>query len=181
MSKYHIVRACGHEEDIQIYGPAKLRQGRADWEADRLCRECWLAQREQERQAANQAAAEASADNGLPQLQGSEKQIAWAESLRAAILPAAAELLAMTEANFHKIDDLPAEKQAATREQFRRVCAAMRGLPDEATAHIWVDSGRDLAKDVATLPALLRHDLQAWVTGRQANTLFDRAEAREGE
>jgi len=89
MSKHLITRSCGHQEWVQIYGPTKDREWKAQAESKRVCRECYekelKAKREAEAiaraEAAKIAAKEAQAGN-LPALSGSEKQVAWAETIR---------------------------------------------------------------------------------------------------
>lgn len=82
MSKYNIIHACGHAETINIGGPTANRDRLAEYEAGKLCRECWLKKRVDERDAASQAAASEAAEHKLPALIGSVKQIAWAEQIR---------------------------------------------------------------------------------------------------
>jgi hypothetical protein len=94
MAWYEITYKCGHSGREQIYGPTKLRQGRADWIGEhKVCPECFAEQCEREREErqaeyARQSAAAAIAANeaNLPELTGSPKQIAWSESLRRRML-----------------------------------------------------------------------------------------------
>lgn len=58
----------------------RLAQYRQDQKS--LCHDCWDKQRAEQRAADSQAAAESAAQTGLPALTGSEKQIAWAETIR---------------------------------------------------------------------------------------------------
>lgn len=51
-----------------------------------LCHTCWTKLRDAERAEASQQAAECAVITGLPVLQGTEKQIAWAETIRAEAL-----------------------------------------------------------------------------------------------
>jgi len=83
MSKYEITRKCGHNETINICGPTKNRQGRADWEATKLCYDCYKKEQARAREAQSIKSAEENKNKGLPELVGSEKQISWAESIRA--------------------------------------------------------------------------------------------------
>jgi hypothetical protein len=55
-------------------------------EQESLCHDCWTLQRDEERAASAQQAAETAAQAGLPVLQGTEKQIAWAETIRANVM-----------------------------------------------------------------------------------------------
>ena len=83
MAKYTINRSCGHEERIQIYGPERDRDGKAEREARKLCGECYRTAKLAESKIAGEQAVAATADRPLPALSGSEKQIAWAEQIRA--------------------------------------------------------------------------------------------------
>ena len=86
MSKYTITRACGHSETVNIGGKVSERDRLASYEERKDCDECYKAKQDAARVAAAAAAAEAAKTAGLPALQGSEKQVAWAESIRANLI-----------------------------------------------------------------------------------------------
>lgn len=75
---------CGKEAREQVYGKVKNR----DWKFEQMkvlceeCREKEEQKKKEEREKANKEAAHRNECQGLPQLEGSEKQIAWAESIR---------------------------------------------------------------------------------------------------
>ena len=73
MAQYNIHHTCGHEETVQIYGTNVHgeRQRKAEWLESKPCRDC---EREAMREANLAGAAE---------LEGSEKQVNWANDLRA--------------------------------------------------------------------------------------------------
>lgn len=75
MAKHHITRSCGHADTIQVYGPMKDRHWKVQREEAKTCRACWLALQRKLDEAEN-------AELALPALIGSEKQVAWATSLR---------------------------------------------------------------------------------------------------
>lgn len=90
MAKYEVEHACGHTETHNLTGPHKNRE----WWLEnvgpsRLCSDCF--QEEKQKQHAEQSAqaAESAKASGLPELTGSPKQIAWAETLRASFLASA--------------------------------------------------------------------------------------------
>jgi hypothetical protein len=91
MSWYDIEYSCGHSGRQQIYGKTSQRQRTADWIGENhVCPECYAAKKQADREAAIEdskkagaAAVEATADLQLPTLTGSEKQVAWAEQIRA--------------------------------------------------------------------------------------------------
>ena len=71
MAKYSIQYACGHEVQLNLYGPHRERERRLEEAKRMLCPECYRAERRQEDQEA-----------GLPPLEGTPRQVAWAESIR---------------------------------------------------------------------------------------------------
>lgn len=82
MAWYYGTYSCGHEGRTQVYGPVKNRQWIADRRFEGLCPECYKKKLEEERQKANEEAARKAEEMGLPELQGTEKQVAWATTLR---------------------------------------------------------------------------------------------------
>lgn len=83
MAKVSIEHACGHTESHQLYGPGRDRERKAAWLETTLCYACYKEQQQLEREQASAAAAEQAVDAGLPELTGTEKQVAWAERIRA--------------------------------------------------------------------------------------------------
>ena len=86
MAKYGVTYSCGHEDTIQIYGPTSDRQRQADAEGRKDCPECWRKKQDARNAEAALAASCDAAASGLPELTGSPKQIAWAETIRAKML-----------------------------------------------------------------------------------------------
>lgn len=85
MARYWVKHNCGHECDYQLYGPEKDRKAKIVWLEGRFCEDCWRAE---ELAKAKRIAGE----NGLPLLTGTEKQVAWAERIRAEIWGEISEL-----------------------------------------------------------------------------------------
>lgn len=75
MAKYEINHACGCVRTVNLYGPHKDRERTIEWLETQECPEC-KRRRENEESAAKAKAA------GRPELTGSEKQIAWANTIR---------------------------------------------------------------------------------------------------
>ncbi|TEB13344.1 hypothetical protein [Pelotomaculum propionicicum] len=87
MAKYTVTRACGHEETVVLFGKLKDRDWRLEKvEPQKLCSECYQAKLAEEREKENREAAEVAKEQGLPALAGSEKQVAWAETIRQQML-----------------------------------------------------------------------------------------------
>ena len=82
MAWYYGTYSCGHEGRTNIIGPMKHRQWKADAHFRGLCPECFEKKRAEEREKARIEALEKAKKMELPELEGSEKQIAWAVTLR---------------------------------------------------------------------------------------------------
>ena len=82
MAKYHGTFSCGHEGEVGIIGPSKDRQWKANRHFEGLCPDCYVKHIEEEKGKTNAAALEKAKEMELPELQGSEKQAAWANTLR---------------------------------------------------------------------------------------------------
>lgn len=78
MAKYYVqCQTCGTEIRVDLVGKVKDREWKLDnftW----ICDEC----KEKDRQEKNAIAAADAKAKGLPELEGSEKQVAWANTLR---------------------------------------------------------------------------------------------------
>lgn len=82
MAWYYGTYSCGHEGRVNIIGPTKDRQWKVDRHFEKMCPECYEKYLEEEREKANNEAAEKAKEMELPKLIGTEKQIAWANTLR---------------------------------------------------------------------------------------------------
>ncbi len=107
-----ITHTCGHTTRENLVGPMAGRTARAEWLASQPCIEC-------KRAAEVEAATAATA--GMVDLIGSDKQVAWAMTIRAAAVAAVDALLAGAALN--------AQQQAAID--------ALRG---QADAKFWIDN-----------------------------------------
>lgn len=81
MAKYEIEHSCGHVETVDIRGTNVHgeRERKAAWLAGRPCRACAEA-------AARERAEEAAKDEGMAELSGSARQVAWALDIRDGML-----------------------------------------------------------------------------------------------
>ena len=81
MAQYTITCACGCVKTYNICGKVADRQRKTDWLASQACPACRI---KKEREAARQAAEKATANVNFPAFTaGSEKQVSWAETIRA--------------------------------------------------------------------------------------------------
>ena len=84
--KYNVKFSCGHTVEMQLYGSTRDRERKIEWYEKQVCPDCYKKQLAEERAKATVEAAEAAKTNNLPELTGSEKQVAWALTIRQNIL-----------------------------------------------------------------------------------------------
>lgn len=83
MAKYSITYKCGHTCDTQLFGTYKSRERYIEWAKDnKFCPECAEANVRECRRKENEASAQEAQERGYIELQGSPKQVAWANSIR---------------------------------------------------------------------------------------------------
>ena len=76
MAQYEVTHTCGHTSNVSLFGKHTERDRRREYLASIDCPEC--------QKAREKAATEAATSQySLVDLQGSEKQIAWANDVRA--------------------------------------------------------------------------------------------------
>lgn len=76
MAKYEINHTCGHTETVQLFGKCSERERKIEWMERQECPEC-------RRKHEAEKAAKITEGMELPELTGSDKQVAWANSIRA--------------------------------------------------------------------------------------------------
>ena len=75
MAQYDITYKCGHTIRKQLIGKINDRMSYIEWCKDNLCPECV-------KKHSIEKADKVAKEMGLPELAGSEKQIAWAKTIR---------------------------------------------------------------------------------------------------
>jgi hypothetical protein len=98
--KYEVTHSCGHEQTHQLFGKHSERDNKVSWLEGTLCTDCRKEEQAQQRKEASEKASSEAKEIGLPALTGSDKQIAWAEALRAEIISQLPKF-----ENFEKIDE----------------------------------------------------------------------------
>lgn len=118
MAQYEITYRCGHKDTVQIYGTNTHgeRERKAAWYGTIDCPKC---------QAANTI--KANKEEGMAELEGSDKQIAWAESIRGKIMP-------MLDAERQGCAD-----HGATAEQLAKIDIVLAWLRGQKSAAWWID------------------------------------------
>lgn len=120
--KTAIDHTCGHRTEANLTGTNTHgeRDRKATHLATRPCPDCARADRETGRQEQNQQAAADASANGWPALTGTDRQIAWATTLRAETIQAMADRLA----RHHDTDAADQALHAWTGEALRHTEAA---------------------------------------------------------
>jgi len=150
MAKYNVEYVCGHEAVVQLYGKNSEREKKLNWMAKNLCPDCWKKENERIKMEHNVACAEINAQAGLPALEGSEKQIAWAESIRkdaiARLFDNYDEWIADIERIKSDVKLLDRHNRVAVKDGFKnfedlagRLIAAKFTIRNEVSAHWWID------------------------------------------
>lgn len=104
MAKYDVTFSCGHTVTISLYGKESDRQRKIKWyEENGLCPDCYKKQIEESRKAAAEEAADEAKALGLAELQGSEKQISWANSIRTAQIEAISKDMEVLQKDIDRI------------------------------------------------------------------------------
>jgi len=137
-----ITHTCGHTETVQMYGTSKERDGKAAWLAGKPCQEC-------QRKAQQAQATESAQAQGLPTLTGSDKQVAWATTIRAELLGKVATMRKEFEAIGRK-QNVTEDVMAAQMGQFDTLAGKVAA---QTSASWWIDrrsnSAQALLKDAS--------------------------------
>lgn len=135
--KYQVTFSCGHEGKVEVFGKNSARQYKIDQAAKGICPECVKEQKE--------LAASAIVTTGLPELEGSEKQIAWAIKIRDKVI---AEFNSFTADDMeYVIDQVRYEhKKEMTEEAVR---AAFENVKKQTSASFFINYRGDIAAMIA--------------------------------
>lgn len=141
MAKYDITYACGHEETVRLTGPTRDREWHIERLESRLCDECWRAEQSRKRTEENAVSAAANAAAGLSALVGTDKQTAWAETIR--------------QKKLTTLDNELGRGQITDTEPDRsRFLAAVAALRNQPQARWWIDNRDEFVMDL--LAAILK-------------------------
>lgn len=133
MAWHYGTYSCGHEGRVQIYGPIKDRQWKADYHFDRICDDCRRKEIEEE----NRKAKEESEAMGLKKLVGSPKQIDWATTIRKNFIYDFKE----TMEKLHKMKDQYADEYAKSKHSLEDIERTFNYLLENKTkAAFWIDN-----------------------------------------
>ena len=157
MAHYDISHTCGHDERIELFGPTRDRESRIEWLQGCPCTECWRKEREAEAEARRDREAAmiveklgddaAEALNAISDasctLEGSAKQVAWAEDIRAKCITEIIDRL------HNLVARIPGKVTAQLSADFAVRCRAFASvIADETSAAWWIDNRDDTLKAV---------------------------------
>ena len=136
MAHYDVTYTCGHTEEIQLFGKQDDRYRRIEWlQKNRMCNSCFQAQKQKEYEEQSRVAAEIAKSQKLPDLEGSEKQIVWAESIRK-------ETLESKNNTILPLEQLPFDKNKEPQKYqlYKIAQEARKKLESETSAKWWIDN-----------------------------------------
>lgn len=123
--KYTITYKCGHTGTVELFGNERERARKIAWYSENYdCPECNAAKREAEAQ-----------EYALPELVGSEKQVAWAEKIRSKFIAVRKEQ-ERKNANLYARTQDSKENIEMHKTMFKAFCAEFF---NETSAKTWID------------------------------------------
>ena len=146
MAKYSITYKCGHTCETQLFGTYKSRERYIEWAKDnKFCPDCAEANVREHRSKENEASAQEAQERGYIELQGSPKQVAWANSIRAKVIAAIDEIKALLDSNVKKFNSSQdvIEKSVAVFNDVRNVILAIED------SKVFIDRYRDFRAEDA--------------------------------
>lgn len=156
---------CGAKFEKIMYGNNRHdADSKAEWAAGHFteCQECEEKRVRAEREAENAAAAIEAQESGLPALTGSEKQAAWATSIRQKIYDTFTAALDERERRVAE-NEAAGKKVSRAKESCRRVRLFLRWLISEHTAaHWWIDNRESLSAPITDILAHFQADFLKW-------------------
>lgn len=86
MAWYYGTFSCGCEGRVNIIGPSKDREWKKQRAFSKECDKCYREKLEKARELDNKRALELAKEMELPELEGTEKQVAWANTIRQSLI-----------------------------------------------------------------------------------------------
>ena len=136
MAWYYGVFSCGHEGKTNITGPTKNRKWIAEKRFEGVCEECYKKQLEEERNKANEEAKAKAEEMELVELEGTEKQVAWANTLRLKMINKFEEEIEILERKYEESSERFKERKKERLEVARKVLDYITANKNKATFYI---------------------------------------------
>ena len=134
MAWYYGTFSCGHEGRTNIIGPQKNRDWIKEQRFKGLCPDCYKKKMEEEREEANRKAEEKNKEMELPELTGTEKQIAWAIKLRIKFIDEVTEIADTREERYFKLHNKHSKRAQRYRETLNHI------IETETSSKFYIDN-----------------------------------------
>lgn len=132
--KYEVTYTCGHQETIQVYGKASEREYTIANKEKQLCYECYKAKMQED-------AKKDAAENALPELTGSEKQIIWATTIRAQALPILEHVTNTERAKLARLSGIVKMRDGAIIEKnIKNMEEMTEAIKNKTESSWWIDN-----------------------------------------
>lgn len=131
MAKYSGIYSCGHEGVVNIIGRHKDREWKKERVFSNMCPDCYKKYLEKQIKEANQKALEETKEMELPELEGTEKQIAWANTLRIDFIKKVTD--------YADEKDLQHKGESKKAERYRVTLDYILSLKEAQKASYWID------------------------------------------
>lgn len=149
MAWYYGKFSCGHEGRVNIIGPHKDRPRKIELAFSKLCPECYQEEMKKEREIRMKEAIRKTEEYDLPQLTGSEKQIAWAIQLRINFIEYVDELKKREGPNEIPVSEPDKKLKCVTEIELDE--AIDYGIMHHVDAKFWINNRSSLYSVVVTL------------------------------
>lgn len=140
MAKHEIIYACGHEDIVELFGNVKTREWKLERMQEEDCPEC---QAEKRRQALKQKEQE----EGLPELEGTSKQVEWARKIRMDSYELLDQIFDLYEGTFRRrtreLDEDKKTRRAKEKEADKNSFCDM--IYSQTSASWWIDHRKMLS------------------------------------
>lgn len=132
--KYEIEYACGHTGTVQLFGKTADRERKVKWLETQICPACEHAEIEKRRAEEATVAKEKAEEFGLPELEGTPKQVSWALTIRDNIIE-------------RELDTLK-RKQRRNSEAAENQRQFIDWLCQQSQAGFWIDHRRHYSDEL---------------------------------
>lgn len=153
MAKYDVTFSCGHTDTVVLFGKVKDRERKIEWyESSCLCPECYEAEKQRKFDEANAKATAEAKEYGLPELTGSEKQVAWANTLRQKWIAETEKWIDYSES---RLERGRFQDNYEDAEMLRKAIAGMKKAMEtrllaETSARFWIDNRDEVVSKFLT-------------------------------
>lgn len=173
-----ITFACGHVGDFRVYGKGKTRDWQiANAEATRVCPECYKKLVEEKRIQKNEEALKMSEEMDLPKLSGSEKQVAWATTIRIDLLDAIQGRV--DHATIREEAETNEEKRKLLRDRIEQTVSFIEYFITSKTKASWFIDHRYDTFD--KLYSIEEEDFEEWLEEQKSDRELEKDAEREME